>query len=168
MSLFSDLHPDDVAVIREVYDSENAEEVFEMQLERALQAGCRTIVIEPNRLGDETGRWIMVGNCLHKTAVLSGIGSLTAGRKSFCEEEFSVLNYCPFQVFYGQTVPTSRYLLACRPSSAAVCTPYVGSSILVASTRWMPRDSWKWGTSSQARLFSFGKKTFHAFYFTLP
>lgn len=32
------------------------------------------IVIEPTAIGEETARWIQVGNCLHKTAVIAGIG----------------------------------------------------------------------------------------------
>lgn len=72
-----------IAVIREVYDSENAYEVFELELERALDIGYYMIVIEPTRLGDETGRWISVGNCLHKTAVLSGLGVIGFGMHLF-------------------------------------------------------------------------------------
>jgi hypothetical protein len=74
------LDPSKVAIIREVYDSENSHETFELELERALEAGCSVIIVEPSRLGDETARWIAVGNCLHKTAVLSGIGAIATGR----------------------------------------------------------------------------------------
>ncbi|XP_030385609.1 transmembrane protein 11 homolog, mitochondrial isoform X4 [Scaptodrosophila lebanonensis] len=63
-------------VIREVYDSSNAHERFEAELDKALEAKVDYIIIEPPRLGDETGRWITVGNCLHKTAVASGVVSL--------------------------------------------------------------------------------------------
>ena len=38
-----------------------------------------TIIIEPTKLGDETARWIMVGNCLHKTSVLSGLSAIVSG-----------------------------------------------------------------------------------------
>lgn len=69
----------ELAVIREVYDSNSAHETFEIELERALEAGVLTIIIEPTTLGDETARWISVGNCLHKTAVLAGIGSIISG-----------------------------------------------------------------------------------------
>ncbi|XP_075220394.1 transmembrane protein Pmi isoform X2 [Lycorma delicatula] len=81
MSLKDDreLNPKDVAIIREVYDSENAHEAFGDELERALEAGCEIIIIEPSRLGDETARWISVGNCLHKTAALSGIATIVTG-----------------------------------------------------------------------------------------
>lgn len=71
----------DTAIIREVYDSENAHEAFGEELERALEAGCQMIIIEPSRLGDETARWIAVGNCLHKTAVVAGLGSIVTGRQ---------------------------------------------------------------------------------------
>lgn len=58
-----------------------------MELERALDAGCAIIIVEPSRLGDETARWISVGNCLHKTAVLSGIFSIGSG-KLFYKHKF--------------------------------------------------------------------------------
>lgn len=66
------------AIIPEVYDDENAYENFENELEKALEAGYSVIVIEPSRLGDETARWIAVGNCLHKTAVAAGMVSVAA------------------------------------------------------------------------------------------
>lgn len=46
-----------------------------------MDAGCEVIVIEPTQLGDETARWISVGNCLHKTAVGSGLGAIVTGEK---------------------------------------------------------------------------------------
>lgn len=39
------------------------------------------IIIEPVKLGDETARWITVGNFLNKTAVVSGISSILTGKK---------------------------------------------------------------------------------------
>lgn len=63
-------------VIREVYESSNAHERFEAELDKALEARVDFIIIEPSRLGDETGRWITVGNCLHKTAVASGLAAI--------------------------------------------------------------------------------------------
>ncbi|KAI2666405.1 Transmembrane protein 11, mitochondrial [Labeo rohita] len=51
-------------------------EQFEYELEQALEAQYRYIVIEPTRIGDETARWVAVGNCLHKTAVLAGAACL--------------------------------------------------------------------------------------------
>lgn len=78
----SGTHSAEIAVIREIYDGENAQERFELELERALEAAVPVIIIEPVRLGDETARWIAVGNCLHKTAVLGGLGSIIAGLES--------------------------------------------------------------------------------------
>ncbi|KAF2358435.1 Transmembrane protein 11 [Trinorchestia longiramus] len=66
----------DVLVVREVYDGNGAHEQFALELERCLEVGPNTIVIEPAALGDETARWIAFGNCLHKTSVLAGFGSL--------------------------------------------------------------------------------------------
>ncbi|XP_038216036.1 transmembrane protein 11 homolog, mitochondrial [Zerene cesonia] len=75
----SDLKPSSVAIIREVYDSENAHIKFEMELERALEAGVSIIVIEPEALGEDTARWIYVGNLLHKVSLYSGISSIASG-----------------------------------------------------------------------------------------
>ncbi|XP_014259079.1 transmembrane protein 11 homolog, mitochondrial [Cimex lectularius] len=75
----AELDPADSAIIKEVYDNENAHETFGDELERALELGYRIIIIEPPRLGDETARWITVGNCLHKTAVISGLGAVLFG-----------------------------------------------------------------------------------------
>lgn len=55
---------------------QNAHEAFEAELEKALVARINYIIVEPARLGDETARWITVGNCLHKTAVITGLASI--------------------------------------------------------------------------------------------
>ncbi|XP_072168122.1 transmembrane protein 11-B, mitochondrial-like [Diadema setosum] len=73
-----DLQPVDCAIIHEIYDNGSAQERFEYELDQALEAKRSIIIIEPSRLGDETARWIMVGNCLHKTSVLSGMACLVA------------------------------------------------------------------------------------------
>ncbi|GIY06214.1 transmembrane protein 11-B, mitochondrial [Caerostris extrusa] len=65
-----------LSIIKEIYDGENAHEVFEAELEKALERQCSYILIEPTKLGEETARWILFGNFLHKTAVLSGFGSI--------------------------------------------------------------------------------------------
>ncbi|XP_053672535.1 transmembrane protein 11 homolog, mitochondrial isoform X2 [Anopheles nili] len=72
----SELISPTVRVIREVYEGENAHEMFQTDLNKALFDKVRFIVIEPTRLGEETERWIAVGNCLHKTALLSGGASI--------------------------------------------------------------------------------------------
>lgn len=90
------LHPSNTAVIREVYDSEYSTQYFSMELEKALESCCCIIVIEPNPLGEETARWITVGNYLHKTAVISGVTSIISGKDTkkllYRMEEMSV--YC--------------------------------------------------------------------------
>lgn len=63
-------------IVHEIYNGENVQDQFEYELEQALEAQYKYIVIEPTRIGDETARWISVGNCLHKTAVLSGAACL--------------------------------------------------------------------------------------------
>lgn len=73
------LESSDIAVIREVYDNEYSQDYFSMELEKALDACCSVIVIEPSELGDETASWIHVGNCLRKSAVVLGIGSILSG-----------------------------------------------------------------------------------------
>lgn len=77
------LHPSNTAVIREVYDSEYSQQLFSMELEKALESCCSIIVIEPNSLGEETARWITFGNYLHKTAVISGVTSIITGKMKY-------------------------------------------------------------------------------------
>ena len=97
----SDLSPSDVAIIREVYDNDNSEDIFQMELEKALQVflklypfrkklfqcnliiqiGCRTIVIEPTTLGSETASWINLGSYIKKTSLATGLISFTIGEK---------------------------------------------------------------------------------------
>lgn len=62
-----------------MYNDENAHDQFEQELEKALDLECQLIIIEPSKLGDETARWIAVGNCLHKTAALSGLAAIVTG-----------------------------------------------------------------------------------------
>ena len=76
---FSERRGLDYEIIHEIYENDGASAYFESKLEAALEARLQTIVIEPSRLGDETARWIAVGNGLHKTAVLSAVGCLAAG-----------------------------------------------------------------------------------------
>lgn len=63
-------------VIREVYENGHSSEEFEAQLDCALYEGVSLILIEPTSLGEETARWITVGNFFHKTGVLCGLGSI--------------------------------------------------------------------------------------------
>lgn len=73
------INQEDTAIIREVYDSDNSQEMFEQELDNALEAGYKYIIIEPTQLADETVRWINVGNFLSKTAIVSGVISLGTG-----------------------------------------------------------------------------------------
>jgi len=68
--------PRDLFIVREIYEAPDPQGRFEHQLEQALMEEYQTIVIEPYQLGDETARWIAVGNGMHKTAVVSGLFSL--------------------------------------------------------------------------------------------
>merc|ERR1712008_483339 len=70
---------EDLIVIREIYDSENAQEIFEIELERAIQSGCQTIIIEPTELGEETENWIAYGNYLHRSAIGTGVFAVFSG-----------------------------------------------------------------------------------------
>ena len=92
-------------MIREVYDNDNAQEIFEVELERAIQVnefqfffptlltvdftkfstlktGCKTIIIEPTALGEDTERWLYYGNRLYQSSVLTGLTSIFIGKKS--------------------------------------------------------------------------------------
>ncbi|XP_075047505.1 transmembrane protein 11, mitochondrial-like isoform X1 [Mixophyes fleayi] len=63
----------DYYVIHEVYDGDFSQERFEAELDAALEHQYEYILIEPARLGDETARWISVGNCIHRTSVITGV-----------------------------------------------------------------------------------------------
>ena len=63
--------------MREIYDSDESQERFAEELERALEASRSMIIIEPYKLGEETARWIQCGNLLHKASVLSGAACLS-------------------------------------------------------------------------------------------
>lgn len=62
----------------------NPQEEVEEELECALEAGCKTIVIEHVAIGEATSRWISIGNCLQKTALITGVGYIFSGRYLCC------------------------------------------------------------------------------------
>ena len=69
------------AVIRDLYsnngdDKRYTNRILEEQLESSLESQVSYIIIEPKGIGDETLKWIAVGNFLHKTAVLTGLSCL--------------------------------------------------------------------------------------------
>ena len=96
--IFSELKSPTVHIIREVYEGQNAHETFEAELEKALEARVNYIIIEPARLSDETERWINVGNCLHKTAVISGLASIASCSAWPDRPAFST-SFCAISVF---------------------------------------------------------------------
>ncbi|XP_033737185.1 transmembrane protein 11-A, mitochondrial-like [Pecten maximus] len=63
-------------IIREPGEEGGDARDCEFELERASFAQTKTIIIESSKLGDMTARWITVGNCLHKTSVVSGLTSM--------------------------------------------------------------------------------------------
>ena len=44
-----------------------------------FQSGCKTIIIEPTQLGEDTERWISYGNYLRRSAVVAGMASIMVG-----------------------------------------------------------------------------------------
>lgn len=66
-------------IIKEVYENGSATEYFENQLEYALEAKVKVIVIEPSKLANETAKWIALGNWLRRTSIVSGVGCLVSG-----------------------------------------------------------------------------------------
>jgi Mitochondrial morphogenesis regulator len=86
----SELKSPTVHLIREIYDGEHAHDNFISDLDRALIEKYDYIIIEPAKLADETSRWVMVGNCLHKSAVLSSLASIVSGKKT--QRSFSSKN----------------------------------------------------------------------------
>ena len=78
MFISSELKSPSVHCIREIYESDNAHNHFISELDRGLYEEAEYIIIEPTKLGDETSRWIKAGNCLHKTAMLSGLATIAS------------------------------------------------------------------------------------------
>uniref|UniRef100_A0A914WK20 Uncharacterized protein n=1 Tax=Plectus sambesii TaxID=2011161 RepID=A0A914WK20_9BILA len=69
-------YTNEIKVIQELFQDYNALGYKQAlaELDQALIDMYPTIVIEPLRLGDDTARWILVGNLLHRTTVWGGIG----------------------------------------------------------------------------------------------
>ena len=63
-------------MIHEIYEQDSSQAEFELELNTVMESGIKHIVVEPVKLGDDVSRWIMCGNFLHKTAVISGLGCL--------------------------------------------------------------------------------------------
>lgn len=112
-------------VIREIYESENSIENFLAQLETALQKRFKIIVIEPKRLAEETGRWIMLGNVLSRLSTLCGLASITIcvvwpSRLYFVSVPLSTVSIIS-RAFYDVSWnfdPASKYQVMCASSDA--------------------------------------------------
>ena len=65
-------------MIREItfHERIDTQSVLESELDLALESKSDMIVIEPNRLGEETLRWIQLGDCLSRTCIVSGFSSV--------------------------------------------------------------------------------------------
>jgi len=85
----------DCVIIHEVFDEATPPERGERELDKAMEQQHSTIVIEPHELGEETVRWIRVGNALHKSCVVSGLAALGVGavRPSWAAP-FGVISVC--------------------------------------------------------------------------
>ncbi|XP_039292795.1 transmembrane protein 11-A, mitochondrial [Nilaparvata lugens] len=91
-----EIEASEVAIIREVYDNEHSPDAFGEELDRALENGFRIIIVEPTRLGDETSRWIAVGNFLHKSAAISGVAAIIAAGILWPKKP---ITYAPLGIF---------------------------------------------------------------------
>ena len=102
----------------------------------------QTIVIEPKRLGEETARWISIGNCLNKTAVVTGFGSILTGilcpdRRStqYCLATISALTN-GIHVLSWQMDECSHYRVETDPNKIeAKCVPLIDLEKPVVLTR---------------------------------
>jgi len=129
-----------VALIREIFDG--ADDLLDTELERALENRMQTIVIEPKRLGEETARWISIGNCLNKTAVVTGFGSILTGilwpdkrSTQYCLATISALSN-GIHVLSWQMDECSHYKVETDPNRvAANCVPLADLEKPVVLTR---------------------------------
>lgn len=79
----------------------NTKEVAECDLEVALEHAYPIIVVEPQELGNETVRWIQVGNFLHKSAVICSIGALVS------------VPFLPYSISKFTTIPLGVFAVCC-------------------------------------------------------
>jgi hypothetical protein len=54
-------------------------------------------------VADETSRWILVGNCLHKTGVVFGLASIASGKDQVKDKLEDPLTFLLFQGFVWPT-----------------------------------------------------------------
>ncbi|RWS10452.1 transmembrane protein 11: mitochondrial-like isoform X1 [Dinothrombium tinctorium] len=111
----------EMAVIREIYNGVNAHELLESELEKALEAECDTIVIEPQRLGEETARYLYVGDCLQKTVLVAGVGSIVSAHLLedkpyiYCTAAVISVLGCGLYTCSWHNDPCSKYMVETDP-----------------------------------------------------
>ena len=74
---------------------------LECQFEEAVEKGFTMIVIEPVGLGDNSIKWIRLGNFLHKSAVLSSLGTLI------------ITPFIPIRYSFYITIPLGIFGVSC-------------------------------------------------------
>ena len=77
--------PEELKIIREFYLNENsneAQEYFESELEAALEARTKLIVIEPKQFGQATARYIYIGEHRSNEALLASLLTESSNRPS--------------------------------------------------------------------------------------
>lgn len=74
---------------------------LECQFEAALDEGFSVVIVEPPGLGESCIRWIRVGNFLHKSAVLSALGTLI------------ITPFIPRRVAFFTTFPLGVFGFSC-------------------------------------------------------
>lgn len=136
----SELKSPTVHLIREIYDGENAMDTFIAELDRALISQYDYIIIEPSKLGDETSRWINVGNCLHQTAVLTGLASVASSKLTPLSNVFIffdklIVSLFQLQISSGHATSPSALRWVSFHSSAQHFTRFRGQLILAASIK---------------------------------
>ncbi|CAD5125916.1 DgyrCDS14098 [Dimorphilus gyrociliatus] len=101
------------SIIREIYENGAASEHFEVKLEEALEKAVSVIIIEPSVLGAETAKWIMIGNFLHKTSVLTGVFSLSLAIPNYVPKAYVPLGFVSF-VCAGLYMASWQYDPCCK------------------------------------------------------
>jgi hypothetical protein len=93
------LDPTEYKVIHNVSGVD--EHSLECQFENSLERGYALVVVEPPGLGHNCIRWIRVGNFLHKSAVISAIGTLV------------ITPLLPREVSFCTTFPLGAFSIGC-------------------------------------------------------
>uniref|UniRef100_A0A915KX31 Uncharacterized protein n=1 Tax=Romanomermis culicivorax TaxID=13658 RepID=A0A915KX31_ROMCU len=95
-----------IRVVQEIFNEDDVgmHEYNLEQLDMALEDKSQIVVIEPKRLGDQTKRWIKMGNFLSQLVTVSGLSSLiitVAYSTPKCKP-----NWCFLGTLYGVCLTT--------------------------------------------------------------